>query len=164
MQNKINSYVLSQFGASIQMLENAVEMCPEHAWNQTKDSSDFWYIAYHTIFWLDFYLTESPEEFKPFQNFGITEFDPEGILPDKVYSKEELQEYINHCKNKCKTTIENINEVNADKIYKFGSIEIPFFELMIYNMRHVQHHTAQLNLMLRQRINSATAWVKRKTY
>jgi hypothetical protein len=162
MQNKINNYVLAQFGASIEMLGNAIDLCPLKVWNQKKDFSDFWYIAYHTIFWLDFYLTESAENFVPLSNFGITELDPEGILPNKVFTKEELKSYIKHCEKKCKTTIESINEKNVSKVYKFGSIELPFFELILYNMRHVQHHTAQLNLILRQQIDSAPNWVKRK--
>ena len=32
-------------------------------------------------------------------------------------------------------------------------------ELLLYNMRHVQHHAAQLNLILRQSIDSAPNWV-----
>jgi uncharacterized damage-inducible protein DinB len=32
-------------------------------------------------------------------------------------------------------------------------------ELLLYNMRHVQHHTAQINLILRQIIDSAPRWV-----
>jgi len=34
-------------------------------------------------------------------------------------------------------------------------------ELLIYNLRHVQHHTAQLNLLLRQKTDSAPRWVGR---
>jgi len=30
-------------------------------------------------------------------------------------------------------------------------------ELLLYNMRHVQHHAAQLNLRLRQTTDSGTA-------
>lgn len=33
------------------------------------------------------------------------------------------------------------------------------FEMLLYNMRHVQHHSAQLNKFLRQYINNAPAWV-----
>jgi hypothetical protein len=161
MQNKINSYVSAQFGASIEMLENAIDLCPLKVWNQKNDFSDFWYIAYHTIFWLDFYLTESPENFVPLLSFGMTELDPEGILPNKIFAKEELKIYVEHCRKKCKTTIESINQTTASKRYKFGSIELSFLELMLYNMRHVQHHTAQLNLLLRQQIDSAPRWVKR---
>jgi uncharacterized damage-inducible protein DinB len=34
-------------------------------------------------------------------------------------------------------------------------------ELLLYNMRHVQHHAAQLNLILRQKTESAPGWVAR---
>ena len=34
-------------------------------------------------------------------------------------------------------------------------------ELLLYNMRHVQHHAAQLNLLLRQTTNSAPRWVSK---
>jgi hypothetical protein len=34
-------------------------------------------------------------------------------------------------------------------------------ELFLYNLRHLQHHTAQLNLLLRQRTDSAPRWVGR---
>jgi uncharacterized damage-inducible protein DinB len=34
-------------------------------------------------------------------------------------------------------------------------------ELLLYNMRHVQHHAAQLNMMLRQATDSAPKWVSK---
>jgi uncharacterized damage-inducible protein DinB len=34
-------------------------------------------------------------------------------------------------------------------------------ELLLYNMRHVQHHAAQLNLLLRQTTDSAPDWVSK---
>jgi uncharacterized damage-inducible protein DinB len=34
-------------------------------------------------------------------------------------------------------------------------------ELLLYNMRHVQHHAAQLNMLLRQTTNSAPRWVSK---
>ncbi len=61
-----------QFGATIDMLENALLACPSTHWNGRlwSDHSDhplppeyaeFWYITYHTLFWLDLYLTGSLE-------------------------------------------------------------------------------------------------------
>ena len=52
----------SQFGASMDMLENAIEAFPEEYWD---DVSQSWYLAYHTLFWLDCYLDESLEAFSP---------------------------------------------------------------------------------------------------
>lgn len=34
-------------------------------------------------------------------------------------------------------------------------------ELLLYNLRHVQHGAAQLNLILRQETDSAPRWVAR---
>jgi uncharacterized damage-inducible protein DinB len=48
--------------------------------------------------------------------------------------------------------IANSRWVNDHKNYSV-------FEIILYNMRHVQHHTAQLNLLLRQEINDAPRWV-----
>jgi hypothetical protein len=33
------------------------------------------------------------------------------------------------------------------------------FEILLYNMRHVQHHAAQLNQLLRISIQDAPKWV-----
>ncbi|HEY7419496.1 MAG TPA: DinB family protein, partial [Ktedonobacteraceae bacterium] len=65
-----------QFGATIDMLENALLTCPSTHWEGYlwSDYSDdplppeaaaFWYIAYHTLFWLDLHLTGSVEGFAP---------------------------------------------------------------------------------------------------
>ena len=37
----------------------------------------------------------------------------------------------------------------------------PVLEILLYNMRHVQHHAAQLNLLLRQELDDAPDWVSR---
>ncbi|HTE13119.1 MAG TPA: hypothetical protein VK645_19200 [Chitinophagaceae bacterium] len=34
-------------------------------------------------------------------------------------------------------------------------------EILLYNMRHVQHHAAQLNLLLRQGMMEPSRWVSR---
>jgi len=44
---------------------------------------------------------------------------------------------------------------------RFDWLEATFVELILYNIRHVQHHAAQLNLILRQTTDSAPGWVAR---
>jgi len=158
----MNEMVTAQFGAAIQMLSNAVDACPEKLWNQKNDFSDFWYIAYHVTFWLDFYLTALPDDYIPYKDFGMSEHDPEGILPERVFSKEEITDYLDHCMAKCKSVLNNLDEVKGNELYTFGTLTLPRFEMMLYNMRHVQHHTGQLNLLLRQQAGSAPKWVRAK--
>jgi len=85
--------------------------------------------------------------------------DPSGVLPERVYAKEELLSYLNHCRRKCRTVIESLTEEKAHTQCGFTWGEISFAELLLDNMRHVQHHTAQLNLILRQKTDSAPRWV-----
>jgi uncharacterized damage-inducible protein DinB len=44
---------------------------------------------------------------------------------------------------------------------QWGSLHLSFAELLLHSMRHVQHHAAQLNLLLRKHTDSALGWIKR---
>ena len=151
----------SQFGAAIDMLRNAILECPMDLWNNRNRQPEFWYLAYHTLFWLDFYLTENPSEYIPREPFGITELDPAGILPGRLFTQDELIDFLDIGRTKCKSVINRLTTEKAAEKYEFGSVNLPFLELILYNMRHVQHHTAQMNLILRQQINNAPAWIKK---
>ena len=156
MDSLLKEILWKQFGAAIDMLENALVACPDELWNT---ASKFWYNAYHTLFYLDYYLTEEPEKFLPPSPFTLSEFDPAGIMPERVYSKEELLVYLRFCRDKCHDLIEGLTDEDATMrwVNEYKNYSIP--EILLYNMRHVQHHAAQLNLLLRQGINSAPKWV-----
>jgi len=157
-----------QFGAAIDMLENAMHACPDDVWcDQTrqpewaaKDIVGFWYLAYHTLFFLDLYLSDSMEDFGPPAPFNRDEFAPAGLLPDQPYSKDVLLGYLDHCRRKCEKAIDSMTEEKArqpDRIRPEQNLTVA--ERHLYNMRHVQHHAAQLNLVLRQKTGSAPKWV-----
>lgn len=158
-----------QFGAAIDMLEQAMQACPEDLWSDPTrtpewledDIVGFWYLAYHTLFWLDLYLSGSTEGFAPPAPFTLAELEPAGLLPEKPYTKGELQRYLEHARTKCRTTIEALTDEKAREHYRFRWGEMSFLELLLYNLRHVQHHTGQLNLILRQETASAPGWVVR---
>ena len=153
----------SQFGAAIDMLENAMLAAPDHVWGDRSKNPEFWYVAYHTLFFLDYYLSESPEGFAPPAPLNLDELDPAGILPDRVYAKSELLAYLAHGREKCRATLAALTEEQAARRCAFGR-DLSVLELHLYSMRHVQHHAAQLNLILRQTIDSAPNWVgKAKT-
>ena len=89
--------------------------CPEELWGNRSGKPEYWYVVFHTIFRLDFYLSARGEKFILPVPFTLVELDPAGLLPERAYS---------------------------------------------YNMCHVQHHTGQLNLILRQKTDSAQGWIK----
>jgi uncharacterized damage-inducible protein DinB len=158
MDNALKEILWNQFGASIDMLENAIRRCPSELWDTDKK---FWYNAYHCLFFLDYYLTLRTEEFAPPSPFSLSEF--EDIMPERVYSKDELLSYLQFCRQKCQRLIEDITEETAKGhwVNTSKTMNYPIIEILIYNLRHVQHHAAQLNLILRQEINDAPEWVYR---
>ena len=148
-----------QFGAGIDMLENALLACPDALWSDRSKRPEFWYVAYHALFFLDFYLSDSLEGFAPPAPFTLDELDPAGLLPERPYTRAELRAYLEHGREKCRATIEALTDEKARRRCAFPWGEVSGAELLLYNMRHVQHHAAQLNLILRQTIDSAPRWV-----
>ncbi len=158
MQNTINQSLWNQFGASIDMLKNAILACPDEHWNT---DLKFWYNAFHCLFFLDYYLCMQPASFKPRAPFTESEF--EDRLPERIYTKQELLDYLQASRDKCKELIMNLNpeKMEARWINSSGSMDYSVFEILLYNLRHVQHHAAQLNLILRQATSDAPEWVFR---
>jgi hypothetical protein len=164
--------IWEQFGAAIDMLDNALVACPDDVWHsrlwrdgsQESDLSQFWNVGYHALFWLDLYLSGSVEGFAPPAPFGLEELDPAGLLPERPWTKAELKSYVEHARTKARATIEVLTDERARQLCTFSWGEISYLGLLLYNMRHVQEHAAQLNLFLGQRIGSAPGWVgKAKT-
>jgi len=158
--NQFKDISQKQMGAAIESLEKAINECPDKHWGDLSHHTEFWYIAYHTIFFLDFYFAESKDNFTPPAPFSLSELDPSGLLPDRVYTKDELLSYLEHGRSQFKKVVDELTDEKADEPFKFGSIDLSFAELILYKIRHVQHHAAQLNLILRQKIDSAPRWVK----
>jgi hypothetical protein len=159
MDERWRTILWRQFGAAIDMLDRALAACPDALWRNGPPTAPFWYVAYHAIFWLDYYLDEAPERFKPPEPFGLEELDPAGVMPPRPYTQAELRAYLAHGREKCRTLIAGLDEQGACAVRRHGWGTVDLTELMVYTMRHVQHHAAQLYLMLRQGADRAPGWV-----
>jgi hypothetical protein len=150
-----------QFGAAIDMLDNAVVACPDALWRESvwhdpsapSARAEFWYVTYHALFWLDLYLFGSEEGFAPPAPYSLVEqVDAAGPLPDRPYAKEELRAYLAYARAKCRTTIATMTDERARQPVNFGWMRdgevVSYLELQLYNMRHVQEHATQLSLLL----------------
>ncbi|MCE1189466.1 MAG: DinB family protein [Ignavibacteria bacterium] len=160
MTTEMKEMLLRQMCAAIDMLENAMDVCPDDLWDEGGEQPQFWYIAYHALFWLDFYSSESIEGYQPPVPFNLDEMDPAGLYPDRVYTREELLTYLEFGRNKVKAAIGNLTAEKALSRFVFGTLDISYGEMFLYNMRHVQHHAAQLNQLLRLHKQNAPRWVR----
>jgi hypothetical protein len=163
----------AQFGAAIDMLDNALVACPDALWRQPvwhdspvpSQGVEFWYVAYHALFWLDLYVSGSVEGFAPPAPFTLEELDPAGVVPERPYTKEELRTYLAYARQKCHATLAALTDEQARHHVDFPWATGQSFscvELQLYNMRHVQEHAAQLSLLLGQHdIHAEDGWVAR---
>lgn len=154
------SAIRQQFHAAIDMLANAIQACPDSVWSGQGPRA-FWYLAFHTLFFLDLYLSEKDEpQFRPPPPFGLSELEDE-VPPERVYEEDELLGYLEHCRKRLDTVMAGMTETWAVSPCPIPYRDMSNGELLLYNMRHVQHHAAQLNLLLRQTTNSAPRWVSK---
>jgi hypothetical protein len=160
MDTWLKTLIWQQFGAAIDMLEDAINLCPDQLWTAVlwKDPDgveygQFWFVAYHTLFWLDLYLAGYSEGFAPPAPFI------RGALPEKPYTKDQIRTYLDQCRRKCQATIEALTDEKARQRCTFNWIEASYLEMQLYSMRHVQEHAAQLNLLLGQHEVPGVDWV-----
>lgn len=160
MDTSLKKSIWQQYGAALDMLANAINSCPDQLWAAIvlPDSDDprygqFWQITFHTLLWVDLYLTGTSEGFMP-----PTPFLRSG-LPNNPYPKDEVLTYLKQCRQKCQGVIESMTDEQANQICTFEWVEVSFMELQLYAMRHVQEHAAQLSLFLAQNGGSDLDWV-----
>ncbi len=166
----------TQFGAAIDALDDAIVACPDSLWRQrvwdeppemqfSPGFAEFWYVAYHTLFWIDVYQFGSGEGFAPHAPFSLDEFDPSGKVPETPYTKAELRDFLQYVREKCRASFASMTESDWNRRCSFPWMRgdsAGYFELQLYNMRHVQEHVGQLNLFLGQREpGAAPGWVAR---
>jgi hypothetical protein len=151
-----------QLGATVDMLDKALTNCPSEHWRlRVWDDpyAEFWNIACHALFWLDLHLSGSADAFQPPPPIPLDELDPAGRLPARVLTQVELQRYGRHVRSTCERTLQTLTDEQAHRLCVFPWGELPYVELLLYSMRHVQEHAAQLNLVLGQRLGVMPGWI-----
>lgn len=155
-----NQMLWRQFAAALDSFDAALRDCPDALWEArlwddepgqwvAPGFSAYWYLCYHTIFWLDLYLTGAEEGFMPPEPFDLVEMKDDEELP-RTYTRAELLGYLAACRQKYQETLATLSPEKSGRMCTFPWGEVPFGELMLYTMLHVQEHAAQLHMFLGQ--------------
>ncbi len=153
--------IQQQFGAAIDSMEGVIRAFPDDAWTSGERWSQPWYLAFHTLFWLDLYLGESAAEYIPPDPVTRGEME-RGVFPERPYTKAELLEWLARTREALAArllTITADDETRRRCRLHWGEMEA--VELLLYNLRHVQHHVGQLNWLIRQAGGKPARWVMR---
>jgi hypothetical protein len=160
---RIKEAITSQYHASLEMLRQAIEECPESLWYSVEYQNQFWQVAYHALFYAHLYLQPSERDFIPwdrhreeFRSLRRSEEGPEGREP---YSKEEILEYHKLCREQVE---EQITALDLDAESGFDWLPFDKLELQFYNIRHIQQHTGELCERLGATGTVEVGWVARR--
>ena len=170
MIEHLQKVLWNQFGASIDMFKNIIALWPDQYWNMT---NRIYYLSYHTFLFLDYYLTIPPTNYSaplPFTMVPPEKIPPyavDDLMPSKLYTRKEMVDGLQSCRQKCKQVIFSLTEENVQRPWIdqpddiAGSVTLKYsvLEILLYNLKHLQHHAGQLNLLLREETGQAADWV-----
>ena len=156
-----------QFAAAIQMLRSAIEACPDDLWDDRADGTPFWHLAYHALFFTDFYLSDDVETFQArdyhedkahFLPGDYLEYGGVVTTPVQAFTRAQLLDYADHCLRKCDETFKRLTDERALERCGFPSYTLNVGEFLLNNLRHTQHHAGQLIALLRRRADIGIDW------
>ena len=154
----------SQYEAALRMLDDAIEKCPEQLWIDSSVRNPFWRLAYHTLFYTHLYLSSSEATFvlweksRPnLQFMGKLPWPPHDTIdPGEPYTRSELRQYLGVLRSQLGDLL---SKSELDGPAGFDWIPFSRMELMLYNLRHLQHHGGQLADRIAVATGQGVVWV-----
>ncbi len=154
----VKQLLAAQFEASLCMLDHGVRDCPPEHWEGKIATDTFRQVAYHTLFFVDAYL--SPTE----TAFTLRELHQRGgderqSVASVGLSQNETLAYVAICRQKAIETLTAETEEMLKGPSGFTRRKCSRCELHIYNIRHIQHHVGQMSAYLRRVADRSIQWI-----
>lgn len=153
--------LIRNFGDALRMLEAAVRDCPDALWETDLwpdeapmgpgphgglHGSTPWFLAYHALTCLDYDLTAEFEPWAPPKPFD----DNTWSYPNRMFTKDELLGYIDHCRGRVERSLDALTEEAAMRpvpaAHRYGGT---LYGVMIGGIPlHVVEHATQVREFL----------------
>ncbi|MBP6786415.1 MAG: hypothetical protein KA170_02415 [Candidatus Promineofilum sp.] len=136
----IAAILVSQYLASLEMLRRAIVACPDSLWNAPEDKNKFWHTAYHALYFIHVYASESERTVTPWAKHreGYDEYTPADREP---YDKATVLEFLDFCRI---WVAEKVPQLKLDDMEGLPDPEMRLLELQIYSIRHIMQHVGEL--------------------
>jgi hypothetical protein len=159
---KLSTAIHEQYGAAIEMLESVITKCPEETWDDSHQGPPFWQVAYHTMFYLDWYLSSSREDRESFKPEFDSEFRILDSKPEASLNREQVLMYLMKIKLKARQRLETVSteELIRPSIFEWHGSSV--LSSLFYNLRHVMLHVGALNFRLLRKGMKLDNWVSQK--
>ena len=157
----------SQFHAALDMLQQAIERCPERLWLATGAKPAYWRVAYHALFYVHLYAQSDAAAFatwerhRPdYERLGAPPWAPDDHPKiGEPYTQRDVLDYLAVCRAQIAA-----RTANLDLLAPSGFDWLPMnkLELQIYSLRHLQNHAGELGGRLDREANIETDWKGKK--
>ena len=170
-----------KYGDAIDSMERALRACPDELWTaslwtvrdvasvsagmgadlppkeRVQLFSAVWNIAYHAIFFLDFNLSRRELPFECPSPFRFDDHDASAgrRLPLRMYTRDELLGYLEHCRRKTSDVLSSLSDEDAASLVRRGPKT--FAQLLLQNVLHVWEHSTQIHMFLGERSGPSAA-------
>lgn len=162
----VRTALKGQYHASLRPLHTAIARCPDDLWISRAGghANPYWHIAYHVLFYTHLYLQPDEASFRPWA-LHRDEYNFLGTLPWPPHRPPKIgQPYTKAAMLEYHPLVEAMVDPAVDKLdlaspqcgfwwYKIGKLEH-----QINNIRHIQHHAAQLADRLRAACGIGIEW------
>ncbi len=165
MLETFKQLIANQFEATLCTLNTCIERCPEAVWDARIGKQTFSQVAFHALFFADYYLGPNEESLRgqPFHRDNPEFFaDYEQLEyrePVTLYDRASIQKYMQHCRQKASDVIVAETADSLSGPSGFARRNHLRAELLVLTIRHIQHHVAQLSLRLRIDADLEIPWV-----
>ncbi len=166
MLDLFQSLLISQYEAAFETLRHCIDQCPDAQWNGPLANHTFNESAFHALFFADVYLGQNLDALKTQEFhrehasvFGDYE-ELESREPVNTYPKPFVSAYLEHCRQLARQVLRRETAESLRAKADFPWHKFSRGELHVYNIRHLQHHAAQLIMRLRLDTNVDIPWVK----
>lgn len=164
----IRDILKSQYHASLAMLHESIELCPDDLWTSKEFRNAFWQLAYHTLYFAHAYMGAGKDALVPWEHHHAENQNPDCIPgpPDPksplpwlppAYTKQQVLAYWQFCDDHVNAFVDALDLFSPD--CGFSRYPIPKLEHQMVNLRHIQHGAAQLADRLRLKLDIGVKWV-----
>ena len=154
----VKAILTGQFEAALCMLNDCLKKCPLEHWEGRIANDTFRQVAYHTLFYVDFYTSPGEEAFALRDVHHRGGDERSGTAPSAGLTKDETLSYLVICREKARETLASETLESLQRDSGFSRLAFSRGESHLYNIRHVQHHTGQLSAYLRRIVKDGDRW------
>ena len=165
MDQQIVMAISEQYGAAFKMLGNNITGCPDDLWNDTTKDMLVSQVVYHVLFFIDFYLSKDKKEREQFEKSKGKLGDDlmgekiDGKKWDKIYTKQELLEYLGDMRQKTQNRFTNLTfeELQHAPVFEWHGSSV--LSSLLYDLRHVMLHVGALHVRVNAVRQEPMKWV-----